>query len=710
MSFAEAGSTSRTSSEHGPSVKTVKNGQSAAGHVRPDYDSQNTNLDASSLPNRPASGSPQRPKSSSSSHGSPDRRRTVDDLQNGLVPATTKDLFARAADIMRRSNDMSGVMFLDASYASRGSQGTSPLDTGKRCQILGFAMDEESSLKGDSLPMGMTPHESNFKWVLDHYPNGYSLSCDTEDEATFDGHIPSQSLFSSAENSREGKGLQAVVKDREMLSARVKKLIPDFKSALFLPLWDFERGRWFAGCFCWSTRTERVLDGRLDLPFLKAFGHSIMQEVARLDATTTNQSKSTFLSSLSHELRTPLHGVLGSVHLMRNSRLDSFQSSMLNAITICGRTLLETVEHLLDHAERPETRQNYSSTVSHGERSICISSERLNVQTLPSEASDKPKCNVGFVTEEVVETMIVGESPFDMTLETNNHEELGKDQSLNHTIARRRSRFIILDISDYEGLGFSLSASSFGRIVMNLFGNALKFTETGYVHVTVRSENLSNDRGTVVLSISDSGVGMTRPFLQEKAFEPFRKQNEHTAGTGVGLAVVRRILEDIGGTIDVTSAPSEGTDIVLKLQLERLTEEEGHEPKINPLSVAMSGLKGRKVCVLYAGSDPNDSPEQTLHRETVKRYVDVLTATLSNVLQVDIYNSSTWDGTDDTEVVICPEISFESLQMVRDNAAKAGRPCPATVLVAMDLLEAETIRCDARVQGKQFVVETITQP
>jgi signal transduction histidine kinase len=205
--------------------------------------------------------------------------------------------------------------------------------------------------------------------------------------------------------------LQRVHTDREQHSARVKALIPNIKSALFLPLWDFERGRWFSGCFCWSTRAERVLDGRLDLPFLKAFGHSIMQEVARLDAVATSQSKTTFLSSLSHELRTPLHGILGSAHLMRNSRLDTFQVSMLNSINVCGRTLLETVEHLLDHAERPEKGQNYASITSYGENSIYIASERLHPANSNVDSSAVSKCNVGFITEEVVETMIIGEAP-----------------------------------------------------------------------------------------------------------------------------------------------------------------------------------------------------------------------------------------------------------------------------------------------------------
>jgi signal transduction histidine kinase len=451
------------------------------------------------------------------------------------------------------------------------------------------------------------------------------------------------------------------------------------------------------------------LDGRLDLPFLKAFGHSIMQEVARLDAVATSQSKTTFLSSLSHELRTPLHGILGSAHLMRNSRLDNFQVSMLNSINVCGRTLLETVEHLLDHAERPEKGQNYASVTSYGENSISIASERLHPANSNVDSSAVSKCNVGFITEEVVETMIIGEAPFNITVDSNEDGSAAMDEAMSQEIAKKRSRFIILDVSDYRGLGFRLSPSSYGRIVMNLFGNALKFTQTGYVHISVRSEDVSDRTGTVVLKVSDSGCGMAAAFLQ-RAFEPFRKQNQHTTGTGVGLSVVKRIIEDVGGQIDVSSQPSEGTNIVLKLPLERLSDEEGRDPKVNPLTAAIAGLKGRKVCILYQGSEPNDSAQQVVHKQTLKRYVEVLSETLSKVLQLDIYHTSIWDGSDKTEVVICPEVSFDSLQTIRRNAAKAGRPCPATILIAMDVLEAETLRSDARVTSQESIVQSTTQP
>jgi hypothetical protein len=96
----------------------------------------------------------------------PDRRRSVSDLQESLLTETTKELFARAADIMRRSNDMSGVMFMDASYAATVPQESLPKNAGKHCQILGFATHDHSSLLGDTMPTDMIPLEVNLKRVL----------------------------------------------------------------------------------------------------------------------------------------------------------------------------------------------------------------------------------------------------------------------------------------------------------------------------------------------------------------------------------------------------------------------------------------------------------------------------------------------------------------------------------------------------------------
>jgi len=169
---------------------------------------------------------------------------------------------------------------------------------------------------------------------------------------------------------------------------------------------------------------------------------------------------------------------------------------------------------------------------------------------------------------------------------------------------------------------------------------------------------------------------------------------------------VKRILEDIGGQIEVRSEPFEGTDITLRLPVERLEgDDKSLDAQNSALRTAVASLKGRKVCI-FTGAESSESQ----HSKNMDRFVDVLTSTLSGVLKLDVRRASEWDGFDDTEVVICPEISFESLQAIRNSAANAKRICPATMFIAMDVLEAETLRSDARVTSRESIVESMTQP
>jgi hypothetical protein len=325
MSFAEGAANPQSVTRHFKSTGSLPEDKGSAISNREDHPTDDPNLDgAAQSRDTHSSAKLQAPAQATS-----DRRGSASDLQQSLLPATTKELFARAAEIMLRCNDMSGVMFIDAAIAATGPSESEPNNSGKRCHILGFATADLSSSTGGMLPVHMIPHESSLKWVLEHYPHGYSLDCnDAEATVWSDAGQSKEDLSHPLENSQQSPELPTTAKDRAQHTARVRNLIPNIKSALFLPMWDFERKRWFAGCFCWSTRRERVMDDPLDLPFLKAFGHSIMQEVARLDAMSTDQAKATFLSSLSHELRTPLHGILGSAHLIRQSSLDSFQTTM----------------------------------------------------------------------------------------------------------------------------------------------------------------------------------------------------------------------------------------------------------------------------------------------------------------------------------------------------------------------------------------------
>lgn len=393
---------------------------------------------------------------------------------------------------------------------------------------------------------------------------------------------------------------------------------------------------------------------------------------------------------------------------MRHTSLDSFQSSMVNSITVCGRTLLETVQHLLDHAERREPGQRYSTRSFPKQNTICIASVLPPIDLSPKQNSSTSFCNIGLVTEEVVETMFLGQGRFDVSLTGDEVPGNPVIPSSNSEIARRRGRFIIVDIGDFMNLEFSISASSYGRIVMNLLGNALKFTESGYILIWLRSNPKDESKVAVTLKINDSGIGMPNDFLFNKAFEPFRKRNQHTAGTGVGLSVVKRILEDVGGSIEISSEPNKGTDVSLNLSFDRFERSEDYKPPHNAVISKLSQLKSRRICILHTKMpDKNSSPDEVQHWEMLKHYISALTSTLREELKMIVTQTSDWDGHDESDIVICPEVSFECLQTIR--AASIRNP-PATLLIAMDTIEAETIRCDARVTSSESVVEVMTQP
>lgn len=641
----------------------------------------------------------------------PERRPSMSDLQGSVIPNAMRELFARAAEIMRRSNDMDGVVFLDASVAATSIDGGDPSPSrvsGKLCQILGFAMHETSSYEDNHMPKNMILTESNLSWLLKQYPQGYSLDCNEEQAIPLTDQdvlpVGALSIDTAITIPSQPPTLTAL----SMHISTLKVLFPDIKSALFLPLWCFDRQRWLSGCFCWSTRAERNLSGPRDLPFIKAFGNSIMQEVARLDAMETNQAKTTFLSSLSHELRSPLHGILGSIQLMRSTSLDSFQAAMVNAITVCGRTLLGTVQHLLDHAGRKDPSHNYSLKTFPREHTICITADAPTTDFTRSLSTAKLYCNVGLITEEVVETMFLGQARYDVSLGGEEIPGRPVDRSSSWTIARRRNRFIIEDIVDYANLDLLIPSSSYGRIVMNLLGNALKFTESGYILLSVRSERAEGSKVPLTLRISDSGIGISRDFLCNDMFEPFRKENQHSAGTGVGLSVVKRIIEDIGGSIEVSSEVDKGTDITVKLLLERYKRPEESDSSHGAIAAALSQLKDRKICLLHSKLlDVDATPEHSREWQTLKRYIDALVTTLEVELKMVVNLTSEWNGQDESDIVICPEVSFESLQKIRDITY---RKPPATLFIAMDTMEADTLRCDARVTSPASVVEIVTQP
>lgn len=196
------------------------------------------------------------------------------------------------------------------------SDGTWPNGPGKSCEILGFDLDESSVHSTTKSAFAFT--DSLLYALVNTFQDG--------------------EVFNIQDHNEEGSSA-----GRELIS-HITDHFPDTKSILFLPLWDWGKSRWFSACVLWSNNNGALSSRELD--YLKAFGNSIISQVAHIDWVTKEKAKSDFISSISHELRSPLHGVLASAELLQSTGLQPAQQDMIKMVETCGITLLDTMNYL----------------------------------------------------------------------------------------------------------------------------------------------------------------------------------------------------------------------------------------------------------------------------------------------------------------------------------------------------------------------------
>jgi signal transduction histidine kinase len=474
------------------------------------------------------------------------RQRNMENLQENILPMDARSMFSRAANVMMASSDLDGVVIFDASIAanerrrrSRSREanstetGTGAEDTGEY-QSLTSSSDGGGSNRAESMERSSSKHakvlgsatkdangndrtefglllEADLSRMLRDYPKGKVITFDmnglalssTDESSASDGSTSKDSILDTPKRRSKGSSV-------EKHSRAIQAMLTGARSVAFVPFWDYERSRWFAGCLCWSNRPHRLLSEAVDLAYYKIFSHSVMRELSRLDALASNHSKTTFVASISHELRSPLHGILGTLEFIKDTSLDSFQTSMFNSLNSCGRTLLDTINHLMDYAQINETTKNVSFRRLKSKNTVRLSSKPVKKRRSRAGAFD-----LSIATEEVIEAVFSGSTYVSMVDTASSPTRSESDQ-----ISNRKMCYIVFDIAQADNWMYCFPAGSWRRIVMNLFGNAIKYTETGHIHVSLRANNT-----TVTLTVTDSGIGMSPGFLANRAFQPFSQED-----------------------------------------------------------------------------------------------------------------------------------------------------------------------------------------
>ncbi|KAJ3577918.1 hypothetical protein NPX13_g2647 [Xylaria arbuscula] len=599
--------------------------------------------------------------------------------------SSVKRAFGRAANIIRESIEVEGVAFIDASLTAFGGlvgsnsfsdSSTSTYSSSEEslieadkpdntCDVLGYSTTTSSSLdENASVPDQALIPEKFLKTLLRRYPEGkiFHFGGDGSISAT-------TSDFSGSETSAASSQPSETKIPSNISESTVNK--PK----------ECQRNK------TWSRQTEGI-------------------------SMSSNPKYNS-------ELRSPLHGVIAAAELLHDTSLDAFQCDVLHSLESCGRVLLDVLNHLLDYSkintviqdQRREKKARKSKALDTLNQPQSYNQSRLSTYT-----------HIDSLFEESIDSVFAGHMFQKLSIAQLDHRSdrgidalaLRKTDTLDavETFGHPTGPFgqlniqlgdvsVFVDIDPSVPWGSRTQPGALRRIILNILGNSLRFTDRGLVVVTLRQEktpsrNSSHDT-SIKLTVADTGRGIGSYFMQHHLFTPFSQEDPLSPGTGLGLSLVKKIVRSLHGNVSVRSQVGVGTRVQVTVPVPEGTDKKqfgsnfaDHKTALDGLRVSLFGLS--KTAWKGVEDEPLISEYDLMHK------------VCSKWLKLQVVGF----GNDEIrpDLVLCSEPSMEKLLR---KTGKGSLSAP-TVVICKDATVAHEHNKIMNEKTGHRILEFISQP